>query len=110
MEEASGAAEGAAAERGILCPEVESRSLFAVSLWDFPNMSLSYSLFYLARKLVLDSTVDAVEAGAKMTEHLAPSRFGCCCEFIDTHPRTNKRNHLAEARNCRIWKIRYIDR
>jgi hypothetical protein len=27
----------------ILCPDVESRWLFALSLWDFPNMSLSYS-------------------------------------------------------------------
>jgi hypothetical protein len=43
MEEASGAAEDTAAERGILCPDVESGWLFAVSLWDFPNMSLSYS-------------------------------------------------------------------
>jgi Polymer-forming cytoskeletal len=39
----SGAAEDTAAERGILCPDVESGWLFAVSLWDFPNMSLSYS-------------------------------------------------------------------
>ena len=45
-----------------------------------------------------------------MAEHFAPSRFGCCCEFIDTDLRTNKRNHLAEARSSGIWKISYIDR
>src|SRR6516164_586497 len=45
MEEASGAAEDAATERGPLCTDVESRWLSAVSLWDFPNMSLSYSLY-----------------------------------------------------------------
>ena len=67
-------------------------------------------LFHLAWKLVSDGTVDAVEVGAEMAEHFAPSRFGCCCEFIDTDLRTNKRNHLAEARSSGIWKISYIDR
>jgi hypothetical protein len=64
----------------------------------------------LARKLVSDGTVDAVEAGPKMAEHFAPIRFGCGCEFIDTDLRTNKRSHLAETRSCGIWKVSYIDR
>src|SRR5215471_7249198 len=51
MEETSGAAEAATARRGI----VESRWSSTVSLWDFPNMSHSYSL----------RLVSAVEAGAK---------------------------------------------
>ena len=55
----------------------------------------------LAWKFVSDGIVDAVEADAEMAEHFAPVRFSCCCE-IDADLRTNKRNHLAEARSRRI--------
>jgi len=43
MEEASGAAEDATAERGILCADAETRWLSVFSFWDFPNISLSCS-------------------------------------------------------------------
>src|SRR6516165_7652081 len=71
---------------------------------------LLFCLAWKLWKLVSDGTEDTVKAGAKMAEHFAPSRLGCCCEFIDTDLRTNKRNHLAAARSCGIWKISYIDR
>jgi len=73
MEETSGAAEAATARRGIFSTDVESRWFSAFS------EHITLLLFYLAWKLVSYGTVDAVEAGAKMAEHFAPS----CCEFIN---------------------------
>jgi len=67
MEETSGAAEAATARRGIFSTDVESRWFSAFS------EHITLLLFYLAWKLVSYGTVDAVEAGAKMAEHFAPS-------------------------------------